>query len=77
MLDLERYRDQARACMLAALKASEPRRRLLHVSLAASWLSLANQDDASWRVTSEVSLVPDEPKLERGYGCNLEDHSNY
>jgi hypothetical protein len=65
MLNSERYRDQASACMLAALEPSEPYRRQLHVSLAASWLSLADQDDAMSKLLSgcgvpiEVSLVPD------------------
>jgi hypothetical protein len=67
MLDSERYRGHASDCLKATVEASEPRFRRLHLDIAASWLNLANQDDAvsklltSWGVTSttEATLVPD------------------
>ena len=46
MHDSQRYRDSAAACLLAARDAFEPHYRKLHLSMAASWLSLARQDEA-------------------------------
>ena len=65
MLKSQRYRDYATDCVLSALQASEPHCRQLHLSLAASWVELANQDEAvskllsSWGVTAptEATLV--------------------
>jgi hypothetical protein len=63
----ERYRAYADDCLKAADAASDAYYRRLHLNLAASWLKLANQDDAvstllsSWGVTSitEATLVSD------------------
>jgi hypothetical protein len=46
MLDSHRYRYQAAECLLAAREAAEPCHRTLRLSMAASWLSLARQDEA-------------------------------
>ena len=50
MHDSQRYRYNARECLLAAKEASEPYCRKLRLSMASSWLSLAHQDE-------EVSLL--------------------
>jgi hypothetical protein len=67
MLKSQRYRDYATDCLLSALQTSEPYYRQLNLSLAASWVELANQDEAvskllsSWGVPAptEATLVPD------------------
>jgi hypothetical protein len=46
MHDSQRYRDSAAECLLAAEKACQPYYRRLHLATAASWLSLARQDEA-------------------------------
>jgi hypothetical protein len=46
MHDSRRYRDSAAECLLAAQEACQPYHRKLHLSMAASWLSLARQDEA-------------------------------
>jgi hypothetical protein len=46
MHDSRRYRDSAAECLLAAQEACQPYYRKLHFSMAASWLSLARQDEA-------------------------------
>jgi hypothetical protein len=46
MHDSQRYRDSAAECLLAAEEACQPYYRKLHLSMAASWLSLARQDEA-------------------------------
>jgi hypothetical protein len=46
MYDSRRYRDSAAKCLLAAQEACQPYYRKLHLSMAASWLSLARQDEA-------------------------------
>jgi hypothetical protein len=46
MHDSRRYRDSAAECLLAAEKGCQPYYRKLHLSMAASWLSLAHQDEA-------------------------------
>jgi hypothetical protein len=46
MHDLQRYRDSAAECVLAAEEACQPYYRKLHLSMAASWLWLARQDEA-------------------------------
>jgi hypothetical protein len=54
MHDSGRYRDSAAECLLAAQEASQLYYRKLFLSMAASWLSLAHQDEvienlfASW-----------------------------
>jgi hypothetical protein len=45
MHDWQRYRAIAGECLLAARKC-QPCYRKLHLSMAASWLSLARQDEA-------------------------------
>jgi hypothetical protein len=42
----QRYRYNAAECRLAAQNACQPYYRKLHLSLAASWLLLASQDEA-------------------------------
>ena len=46
MCDAQRYRHHAVDCLRAAYRESEPYSRGLRVSMAASWLSLAHQDEA-------------------------------
>jgi hypothetical protein len=46
MHDSRCYRDSAAECLLAAQEACQPYYRKLHLSMAASWLSLARQDEA-------------------------------
>jgi hypothetical protein len=46
MHDSRRYRDNAAECVLAAQEAGQPCCRKLRLSMAASWLSLARQDEA-------------------------------
>ncbi len=60
MHDSRRYRDSAAECLLAAEEACQPYYRKLHLSMAASWLSLARQDEAidnlfaSWDMAAPV-----------------------
>jgi hypothetical protein len=60
MHDSRRYRDSAAGCLLAAQEACQPYYRKLHLSMAASWLSLARQDEAidnlfaSWDMAAPV-----------------------
>jgi hypothetical protein len=46
MFDSQRYRYHAAECLLAAKATAEPHCRKLRLSMAASWLSLAHQDEA-------------------------------
>jgi hypothetical protein len=46
MHDPHRYRDSAAECLLASQEASQPYYRKLFISMAASWLSLAHEDEA-------------------------------
>jgi hypothetical protein len=46
MHDPHRYRDSAAKCLLASQEASQPYYRKLFISMAASWLSLAHEDEA-------------------------------
>jgi hypothetical protein len=46
MHDSPRYRYNASECLSAAQQARDPYYRRLHVSMAASWLSLAREDQA-------------------------------
>ena len=46
MHDWRRYRDTAAECLLASQHACQPYYRKLFLSMAASWLSLAHQDEA-------------------------------
>jgi hypothetical protein len=47
MHDSRRYRERATECLLAAQEACEPYHRKLELSMAASWLALARQDEAT------------------------------
>jgi len=46
MHDSPRYRYNAADCLVAAKEARQPYYRKLRLSMAASWLSLAQQHDA-------------------------------
>jgi hypothetical protein len=46
MHDSRRYRDSAAKCLFAAQEPCQPYYRKLRLSMAASWLSLARQDEA-------------------------------
>jgi hypothetical protein len=60
MHNSRRYRDSAAECLLAAQEECQPYYRKLHLSMAASWLSLARQDEAidnllaSWDMIAPV-----------------------
>jgi hypothetical protein len=62
MHDSRRYRDSAAECLLAAQEACQPYYRKLHLSMAASWLSLARQDEAidnllaSWDTANPIKV---------------------
>ena len=62
MHDSRRYRDIAAECLLAAQEACQPYYRNLQLSMAASWLSLARQDEAidnllaSWDTANPIKL---------------------
>jgi hypothetical protein len=45
MHDSQHYRNNAAASLLAAQEACQLHLRKLHLSMAASWLSLARQDE--------------------------------
>ena len=59
MHDSRRYRDSAAECLLAAQQACQPYYRKLHLSMAASWLSLARQDEAIDNLVASWDLVHD------------------
>ena len=59
MHDSQRYRDSAAECLLAAEEACQPYYRKLHLSMAASWLSLARRDEAIDNLLASWDLVPD------------------
>src|SRR5260370_24931977 len=59
MHDSRRYRDSAAKCLLAAEEACQPYYRKLHLSMAASWLSLARQDEAIDNLVASWDLVHD------------------
>ena len=46
MHDSQRYRESAADCLLASQDTRQPYYRNLFLSMAASWLSLAHQDEA-------------------------------
>jgi hypothetical protein len=60
MHDSRRYRDSAAECLLASQDTGQPYYRNLFLSMAASWLSLAHQDEtidnlfASWDMAVPV-----------------------
>jgi hypothetical protein len=55
-----RYRDSAAECLLAAEEACQPYYRKLHLSMAASWLSLAYHDEAIDNLLASWDLIPDQ-----------------
>ena len=59
MHDSQRCRDSAAECLLAAEEACQPYYRKLHLSMAASWLSLARQGEAIDNLLASWDLVPD------------------
>jgi hypothetical protein len=59
MHDSRRYRDSAADCLLAAEEACQPYYRKLHLSMAASRLSLACHDEAIDNLLASWNLVPD------------------
>ena len=67
MHDSRRYRDNAAECVLAAQEAGQPRCRKLRLSMAASWLSLARQDEAMDNLLA--SGDPAEPVKTHGLGA--------
>jgi hypothetical protein len=60
MHDSRRYRDSAAECLLASQDAGQPYYRNLFLSMAASWLALAHQDEtidnlfASWDTANPI-----------------------
>jgi hypothetical protein len=60
MHDSKRYRSNSADCLMAAQDACQPGNRGIHLSMAASWLSLARQDEtmddllASWEATKPI-----------------------
>jgi hypothetical protein len=59
MHDSESYRRNAEDCLQAAHKARESHYRKLYLLMAQSWLSLADQDDATDNIrTLRSSLTP-------------------
>ena len=59
MHDSRRYRDSAADCLLAAQEACQPYYCKLHLSMAASWLSLACHDEAIDNLLASWDLVRD------------------
>jgi hypothetical protein len=69
MHDSQRYRDRAAECLLASQEACQPYYRKLHLSMAASWLSLARQDEAIDNLlATSWNLVPDPQTCVSGNG---------
>jgi hypothetical protein len=59
MHDSRRYRDSAAECLLAAQEACQPYYRKLLLSMAGSWLSLAQQDEAIDSLLASWGLAAD------------------
>jgi hypothetical protein len=59
----QRYREIATQCLAAARATRDPDSIKLHLSMAASWISLARQDEAtadllaSWNVPNPVETT--------------------
>jgi hypothetical protein len=68
MHDSRRYRYNAAECLLAAQAACQPHYRKLRLSMAASWLSLARQDEAMDNLLA--SWDTDEPVKTEGLGLS-------
>jgi hypothetical protein len=73
MHDGRRYRSNAAECLLAAQEAGQPCCRKLRLSMAASWLSLARQDEAMDDVLATGD--PAEPVNTDGLGARLRQAS--
>jgi hypothetical protein len=74
MRNSRRYRDATAGCLSAAIEASQPCYRRLHLSMAVSWLSLAHRDKE--RPAVLASRVAVEPlKLQRSYQAQPNDRS--
>jgi hypothetical protein len=60
MHNSKRYRSNAANCLMAAQDACRPGNRGIHLSMAASWLSLARQNEAmdhllaSWEAAKPI-----------------------
>jgi hypothetical protein len=52
------FRDSAAECLLASQDACQPYYRNLFLSMAASWLSLAHQDETIDNLLASWDLVP-------------------
>jgi hypothetical protein len=59
--DSRNYRDSAAECLLAFQDASQPYYRNLFLSMAASWLSLAHQDEAIDNLVRDMAKPIMEP----------------
>jgi hypothetical protein len=57
MHDSRCYRDSAAECLLASQDAHQPYYRDLFLSMAASWLSLAHQDEALETWNLQISVL--------------------
>jgi hypothetical protein len=55
MHDSQRYRRNAVDCLLAARSARQPHYKRLYLSMAQSWLSLADQGDATDDLLANVA----------------------
>ena len=56
MRDSRRYRDSGAECLLNAQEAYQPYYRKLKLSMAASWLSLARQDEAIDNLLADLDM---------------------
>ena len=57
MRDSRRYRDCAAECLLNAQEACQSYYRKLKLSMAASWLSLARQDEAIDNLLADLDPI--------------------
>ena len=57
MRDSRWYRDSAAECLLNAQEAYQPYYRKLKLSMAASWLSLARQDEAIDNLLADLDMA--------------------
>ena len=67
----QRYRYNAKECLLAAKEASQPYHRKLRLSMASSWLSLACQDEAMDNLLASL----DKPSTALVAGASLVAHT--
>ena len=62
MLDSERYHRHAAECLIAAKETADPCIRQIHLTLAASWLTLARDDDVVGKLLAGWGIErPDAP----------------